>query len=140
MINCYLGIGSNLGNRRKNIREALEIIKNTPGLQVKKVSRIYETNPVGGPRQPKFLNGAIRIKTSFAALDLLKVVKAIEKKMGRVRSVKNGPRIIDLDILLYGNRSIKRKGLIVPHPRMREREFVLKPLSELTKINGIGCL
>lgn len=131
MVACYLGIGSNLGNRRENIKKALDYLKRTPGIKIDKCSRIYETKPVGGPSQGKFLNAAIKIKTSLTPQSLLKALKKIEKDLGRKQTVRFGPREIDLDILFYGNRIIKKRNLIIPHPRMFEREFVIRPLSEI---------
>jgi 2-amino-4-hydroxy-6-hydroxymethyldihydropteridine diphosphokinase len=127
----YIGVGSNLGNRRQNIRQALNLLDQTPGIRVKKISSISETDPVGGPRQGKYLNAVASISTTVTPAKLLKTLQAIEKQLGRVRTIKNGPRTIDLDILLYGNRGIKTKRLTIPHPRMFERDFILKPLLEI---------
>lgn len=131
MIVCYLGLGSNLGNRKKNIKKALGYLAKTRGIKIEKTSRLYETEPIGGPPQGKFLNAAVRIKTSLSPQLLLKSIKKIENDLGRKESVRWAPREIDLDILLYGDRIIKQKNLIIPHPRMFEREFVLKPLREI---------
>lgn len=132
MVICYLGIGSNLGNRPKNIKLAVEKIGALKGTKVIKQSKIIETEPAGGPRrQGKFLNTALKIKTVLSAAVLLKELKDIEKELGRKRTVRYGPRTIDLDILFYGDKIIKRKDLVVPHPRMFERDFVLRPLSEI---------
>ena len=128
---CYLGVGSNLGNRRKNIKKALDYLVKTKGIKIEKSSRIYETKAVGGVPQGKFLNAAIKIKTSLTPQLLLEVLKKIEKDLGRKNTVRWGAREIDLDILLYGNKVIKIKNLVIPHPRMFEREFVLKPLREI---------
>ncbi|MFH0827288.1 MAG: 2-amino-4-hydroxy-6-hydroxymethyldihydropteridine diphosphokinase [Candidatus Omnitrophota bacterium] len=129
---CYLGIGSNLGDRRKNIRMAIKEINALEGTKVTKISCLMETVPVGGPcGQPKFLNAALKIKTGIPPFQLLKKLKQIEKKLGRRRTLPNGPRPIDLDILFYQDRIIHTKTLHVPHPRMFERAFVLKPLSEV---------
>lgn len=128
---CYLGIGSNLGDRRKNIRKALIYLKKTKGIKVVKISSIYETKPVGGPPQNKFLNAAIKIKTTLEPLKLLKTLKRIEKELGRKKTLRFGPRIIDLDILLYADKVIDRKDLKIPHPKMFKRKFVLMPLIEL---------
>ncbi len=129
---CYLGIGSNLGNRRKNIKTAIMKINQLAATRLLKASRIIETDPVGGPPgQPKFFNAAVKIETSIPPLKLLKELKKIEKDLGRVTGVRNGPRTIDLDILLYGSRTIKTRGLVIPHPRMFGRAFVLEPLSEV---------
>jgi len=128
---CYLGVGSNLGNRRKNIKRAFDYLSATRGIKIEKSSRIYETLPLGGPKQGQFLNTAIKIKTSLKPHLLLKTLKKIEKDLGRTPSVRFGSRQIDLDILLYADKIIKSKNLIVPHPRMFAREFVLKPLREI---------
>ena len=98
-----------------------------------KVSSIYETEPVGGPHQSKYLNGVIAINTELEPRQLLLVLQKIENQLGRQRSVKNGPRTIDLDILMYGEEKIDEPDLKVPHPRMREREFVLKPLRDIVQ-------
>ena len=129
---CYLGIGSNLGDRRKNIALALSKIKALDHTTIMKVSKIIETEPVGGPpTQGKCLNAALKIKTALPALRLLKALKKIEKALGRTKTARNGPRVIDLDILFYGDKIIKRKDLTVPHPRIFERQFVIKPLFEV---------
>lgn len=127
----FVGIGSNLGNRYKNIKKALYLLKETPAIRVKKLSRLYETAPEGGPRQRNFINGAIKIETSLSPLKLLECLKRIERLLGRKKTLRNGPRPIDLDILFYGNQIINIKRLKIPHPRMFEREFVLKPLQEI---------
>jgi 2-amino-4-hydroxy-6-hydroxymethyldihydropteridine diphosphokinase len=131
MIVSYLGIGSNLGERRENIKKALDLLSKTRGIKIEKSSRIYETLPQGGPKQGKFLNAAVKIKTTFLPHSLLKTLKKIEQDLGRKNTVRFGPRLIDLDILFYGNKIINRKDLKVPHPKMFEREFVLKPLREI---------
>jgi len=132
MVICYLSLGSNLGNRRKNIEQAIRKINLLKDTKVLKQSSIIETDPVGGPRnQPKFLNASLKISTLLSPLRLLKKIKIIEKEMGRVKSMRNGPRVIDLDILLYGDKIISEKNLIVPHPRMFVRDFVIKPLAEV---------
>ncbi|MCX5695097.1 MAG: 2-amino-4-hydroxy-6-hydroxymethyldihydropteridine diphosphokinase [Candidatus Omnitrophica bacterium] len=132
MVTCYLGVGSNLGNRRKNIKEAVRKINLLKNTRVLKQSRLILTNPVGGPGgQPKFLNAAFKIKTGLTPFGLLKALKNIEKQLGRLTSVRNGPRKIDLDILLYGDKIIDRKGLIIPHPRLFTRDFVIRPLIEV---------
>jgi len=128
---CYIGVGSNLGDRKKHIEDAIEKLKNIEGVEVKRVSSIYETEPVGGPKQGKYLNGAIEIETGLGPRELLGKLQDIEKKLGRKKTVKNGPRTIDLDILLYGDNKIDEPDLKIPHPNMREREFVMKPLKEI---------
>jgi len=128
---CYIGIGSNLGDREKYIKNAIEKLKETEGVEVKKISNIYETEPVGGTKQGKYLNGVIEIETWLEPRELMIKLQEIEKQSGRIRSVKNAPRTIDLDMLLYGDKKIDEPGLKIPHPRMYEREFVMKPLKEI---------
>ena len=128
---AYIGIGSNLGDRKRNIDSAVEYLKKTPLTVVEKASSIYETNPVGGPPQPNFLNGVIKIKTGLSPRSLLRRLKKIEKVLGREKTVRFGPRVIDLDILTYGKLNIDEEDLTIPHPRMHEREFVLRGLREL---------
>ncbi|MBU1148356.1 MAG: 2-amino-4-hydroxy-6-hydroxymethyldihydropteridine diphosphokinase [Candidatus Omnitrophica bacterium] len=130
---CYIGIGSNLGNRRKNIDAAIEKLRQVNEIEVKKVSSVYETEPVGGPKQPDYLNAVIEIETMFGPRKLLAVLHEIEDHLGRKRSVKDGSRTIDLDILTYGDEKINEPDLKIPHPRMNEREFVQLPLRELLK-------
>ena len=128
---CYIGIGSNLGDRRKYIENAIQKLNETKGIEVKKVSSIYETDPLGGPIQGKYLNGVIEIETEIEPRELLTRLLDIEIQLGRKRTVKNGPRTIDLDILLFGDKKIDEPGLKIPHPRMQRREFVMKPLKEI---------
>ena len=128
---CYIGIGSNLGDRQKYIESAIQKLKETKGIEVKKVSSIYETDSLGGPVQCKYLNGAIEIETEIEPRELLTRLLDIEIQLGRKRTVKNGPRTIDLDILLFGDKKIEEPGLQIPHPRMASREFVMKPLKEI---------
>ncbi len=134
MVIAYLGIGSNLGKRKKNIQKAVHLLANTSGIKVEKISSLYESEPVGWKNQPWFINGVIKIKTTFPAEKLLNRLLEIEKFFGRKRSKTNrgGPRIIDLDLLLYGKEIIKIPGrLQVPHPEMEKRKFVLLPLNEI---------
>lgn len=132
LVICYLGIGSNLGERKKIIKAALGKLSKLKGTKIIKVSRIIETKPVGGPIvQGKFLNACIKIKTSLSPFSLLKNLKNIELELGRKKTLRWGPRSIDLDILLYGNKIIRQKDLKVPHPKILERAFVLKPLLEV---------
>ena len=129
---CYIGFGSNLGDREENIEKALSVLKKTEGIKVRKISSIYETEPVGGPLQGKFLNGVAEIETSLNPRKLLRCLKKIEKAVGRKPGkVRWGPREIDLDILLYGDESVAEPDLKIPHPEMRKRGFVLKPLCEI---------
>jgi 2-amino-4-hydroxy-6-hydroxymethyldihydropteridine diphosphokinase len=132
MVICYLGVGSNLGNRRKNIKLAVKKIGTLKDTTIIKASKLFESLPSGGPAgQPNYLNAALKISTNFLPLNLLKKLKKIEKELGRVPTVRFGPRIIDLDILLYGDKLIRNKHLVVPHPRMFSRDFVIKPLVEV---------
>ncbi|OPX30112.1 MAG: 2-amino-4-hydroxy-6-hydroxymethyldihydropteridine diphosphokinase [Candidatus Omnitrophica bacterium 4484_171] len=131
MVTAFIGVGSNLGDREKNIRRAVSYLKTEKGIKVEKVSTLIETEPQGGPPQGKYLNGVIRINTTLSVGGLLNVLHSIEDKLGRKRLVRFGPRTIDLDILLYGSETIDSPDLKVPHPRMFERKFVLKPLLEI---------
>lgn len=129
MTEVYIGLGSNLGDKKQNIEEALEYIKEK--CEILKISSLYETEPVGYKDQDWFLNGVVKIGTHVGPQELLGFILLIEKRLGRVRTIKNGPRIIDLDILFYGNEIINEPNLIVPHPRLHERGFVLVPLQEV---------
>ncbi len=133
MTTCYIGIGSNLGDRRSNIDKAIEAMRSCSGINVVRISTIYETEPVSDVPQGKFLNGVIEIDTELSPRKLLKGLNRIEDDLGRVRSVKNGPRVIDLDILYYGDRAVSDTDLVIPHPRIGDREFVLRGLRELGK-------
>ncbi|MFC1624579.1 2-amino-4-hydroxy-6-hydroxymethyldihydropteridine diphosphokinase [Candidatus Omnitrophota bacterium] len=130
---CYIGIGSNLGDREKNIQDAIKMLLDTDKLEVRKLSRIYETQPVGGPPQPKYLNGVVEVETDLEPKELLFATQRIENGLGRKRSVKYGPRTIDLDILTYGDKIIDEPDLKIPHPRMAERDFVQKPLGDIAQ-------
>ncbi|MBU1037912.1 MAG: 2-amino-4-hydroxy-6-hydroxymethyldihydropteridine diphosphokinase [Candidatus Omnitrophica bacterium] len=133
MTTCYIGIGSNMGPRRRNIDLAIGRIEANPDIVLKRVSAIYETDPVGPIEQGKFLNGVMEVETSLSPESLLKELNVIEEALGRKRTVKNGPRTIDLDILYYGDEIVNEDELIIPHPRINEREFVLKGLRELNR-------
>lgn len=128
----YIAFGSNLGNREDNIERAISIMRDSPSFDIIKVSSYLETDPIGGPDgQGKYLNGVIKLKTSLSPHELLKFLNKIENDLGRIRTVRNGPRPIDLDILLYGQEKINTPDLTIPHPRMHERDFVLIPLKEI---------
>ena len=127
---AYLGIGSNLGDRQNNIQKALDLLEEN-GVHILKQSSVIETEPVGGPAQGKFLNAVIKVETQFLPQKLLTELKDIEKKLGRIKTVENGPRPIDIDILIYDNIKLTTPELIIPHPRMFEREFVMTPLREI---------
>ena len=127
---AYLALGSNLGERKEFIRRAL-IELNEQGLKILKVSSLIETKPVGGPSQPDYLNAVIKVQTILNSEELLLLINRIEKKLGRVRVILNGPRVIDIDILLYDDIKLMSRRLMIPHPRMLERDFVMKPLEEI---------
>ncbi|MBN1809105.1 MAG: 2-amino-4-hydroxy-6-hydroxymethyldihydropteridine diphosphokinase [Planctomycetes bacterium] len=132
MVEIFIGLGANLGDREANIRSALDLLDRHNAIEVVSVSTLIETDPVGGPEgQPAFLNGAAGIDTQLPAGSLLNEMQAVEKKLGRTRGVPWGPRIIDLDLLLYGEDVIDEFNVKVPHPRMHERLFVLRPLAEI---------
>jgi len=128
---CYIGIGSNIGDRSSYIDRAIEELKNAPGIRVTRTSSIYETDPVSDIPQGKFLNGVLEIETAMRPRALLGRLNMIEQELGRARFAKNGPRTIDLDILYYGDECVDETDLKIPHPRIGEREFVLRGLREL---------
>jgi 2-amino-4-hydroxy-6-hydroxymethyldihydropteridine diphosphokinase len=128
---AFLGIGSNLGDRLTNLQGAVDALQIEPGLRVTGSSRVWETSPVGGPPQPDYLNAVLRIETDLSARDLLEAAHRVEARLGRVRSERWGARTIDVDILLYDDERIDEPDLIVPHPRIASRAFVLLPLLEL---------
>ena len=129
---AYIGIGTNIGEKKENYREALERISKIPSTTVTKESSLYESEPHGDIKE-WFVNGAIEIMTGLEPAELLRRLKNIERAMGRkpVRGKRWGSRIIDLDILLYQGRVVEEKGLIIPHPELANRRFVLLPLSEI---------
>lgn len=130
MAEVWIGIGSNVGERRDFVRQAVDSLRDH--VSVAEVSSLYETSPVGGPPQRSFVNAVARITTELAPHALLKVCKEIERTMGREGSqMRWGPRVIDLDILLYDDIKLSDPDLEIPHPRMNERRFVLVPLLEL---------
>jgi 2-amino-4-hydroxy-6-hydroxymethyldihydropteridine diphosphokinase len=130
MSTVFIGIGSNLGNREQNCTSAIKLLIEN-GLKVTKMSRKYETQPWGVENQPMFINMAIKAETVLEPLNLLTMLKDIESRLGRKPDIRWGPRIIDLDILLYDDIVIKTPELEIPHPGISERVFVLKPLSEI---------
>lgn len=134
MTTCYIGIGSNLGDRQQNISKAIGELSSCENIIFKRSSSIYETEPVSDMPQDKFLNGVLEIGTDLAPHALLKELNRIEEKLGRKRTVKNAPRQIDLDILYYGYDIVEAEDLTIPHPRILEREFVLRGLKELGRI------
>ncbi len=126
----YIGIGSNLGERSGNCLRALELLQ-VEGVKVLKKSSLYETEPWGLTDQPCFMNMAVEVETDMSPRQLLSLLRMIEDRMGRTRTIKWGPRTIDLDILLYDDIIIKEPDLEIPHPLMHKRGFVLEPLSEI---------
>jgi 2-amino-4-hydroxy-6-hydroxymethyldihydropteridine diphosphokinase len=125
-------LGSNLGDRRRNLEAALDALRAHPQITVSAVSSFLETDPVGGPAgQGRFLNAAAKIETDLAPEALLEELKRIERALGRKPGPRWGPREMDLDILLYGDAVLETPDLTIPHPRMRERRFVLEPLAEI---------
>ena len=126
----YIGIGSNLGDREGNCKQALRLLQ-ANGILIKKQSQMYETEPWGVKDQPKFLNMAVEVETDKKPEELLRVLKEIEKEIGRKETVKWGPRVIDLDIIFYDDLILKTETLEIPHPLLHERDFVLKPLCEI---------
>jgi len=129
MIQVFLGIGTNLGDRERNLQEARAALSQR--LEILKESSIYQTAPWGYLDQPAFLNQVIEAQTDLSSLNLLDFLKQTEKQLGRQANFRFGPRLIDLDILFYGNRIIQTPRLQVPHPRLSERAFVLIPLAEI---------
>jgi len=128
---AFLSLGSNLGNRKENLQRAVEALAAHPGIRLAASSSIYETEPVGFRDQPRFLNSVIEVETELSPGELLDVAHGIENDMGRVRTFKWGPRVIDVDILIYDGACEDSEKVIIPHPRMLERAFVLAPLAEI---------
>ena len=128
-VTAYLGLGSNMGTRQSNLDKALDLLSQR--LQVGQVSSIYDTEPVGNINQPRFLNLVCQVHTRLAPMELLALAKGIELKLGRAPRTPNAPRPIDIDILFYGDQVIKTPELVIPHPRLTERAFVLIPLAEI---------
>lgn len=127
---AYLSAGSNMGDREAYLREAAIRLNSLPGTELDRLSSIYETDPVGFEDQAPFLNMVFRFRTSLGAEALLEACLGIEAEIGRVRTVRWGPRVCDLDILLFNDENMETEKLTVPHPRMHERAFVLVPLLE----------
>ena len=127
----YLGIGSNLGDPVQNCRDALREISSLKNVQVLRRSSLYRTEPVGNKRQDWFVNGVLEVRTTFTAPQLLKALQWVEQTLGRVRTEKWGPRMIDIDILLFGQETVDASDLAIPHPEMHKRRFVLVPINEI---------
>lgn len=125
----FLALGSNLGDRRRNLQAALAAL--APQVRLLRASPVYETPPWGYADQPAFLNQAVEVETDLDPWELLAFLKEIERQLGRRPGIRNGPRVIDLDILFYNDRIIDMPGITIPHPRLHERGFVLAPLADL---------
>jgi 2-amino-4-hydroxy-6-hydroxymethyldihydropteridine diphosphokinase len=129
----FLGLGTNIGDRAGNLREAIARLKRAPGVNFLRQSRVYQTDPIGVTDQPEFLNMVIEVEVAdkMSARELLTLVKRIETEVGRKQRERWGPREIDIDILLFGDEHVVEGDFEVPHPRMWERAFVMAPLAEL---------
>lgn len=127
----YIGIGGNIGDREAHIHRALALLRAHPALSVTRQSSLYNTEPVGLLEQPAFLNGVVEVQTSLSPFEVLATLHRVESQLGRIRTIRNGPRVIDLDLLLYNDLVLEQPDLILPHPRLAERAFVLVPLAEL---------
>jgi 2-amino-4-hydroxy-6-hydroxymethyldihydropteridine diphosphokinase len=130
---AYVGLGSNLGDRTRTLLDAVDALRAEDGVEVVGVSSLVETDPVGFLDQPRFVNGVVALDTTLTARGLLSLLLEVEQRFGRSREAvpAQGPRTLDLDLLLYGDAELDEPGLQVPHPRLHERAFVLEPLSEL---------
>jgi 2-amino-4-hydroxy-6-hydroxymethyldihydropteridine diphosphokinase len=142
---AYVGLGSNLGDREATLRAAVDALAATPGVEVVAVSTLVDTAPVGHLDQPRFLNGVAVLETDLDARSLLGLLLATEARFGRDRAAAppQGPRTLDLDLLLYGDAEIDEEGLRIPHPRLHERGFVLEPLLEVApglEVPGMGSV
>ena len=139
MKTSYLGIGGNIGDTKANIKDTIEFLKDNENIKVTRLSSLYETEPVGFTDQDWFLNIVVEVKTSLKPFELLKYCQQIENELKRERTIRWGPRTIDVDILLYEDYSSDSEILTVPHPRMTQRAFAMVPLYEINKnliING----
>ncbi|HET9669562.1 MAG TPA: 2-amino-4-hydroxy-6-hydroxymethyldihydropteridine diphosphokinase [Casimicrobiaceae bacterium] len=136
---AFIALGSNLAHPRRQIAAALDALRHTRGIRVLAVSPNYVTAPVGGPRQPDYVNAVAEIETTLSPRALLAQMQRIERRRGRVRdrASRNAPRTLDLDLLLYGALRMRTPNLIVPHPRMHERAFVLRPLADVAPAQTI---
>jgi 2-amino-4-hydroxy-6-hydroxymethyldihydropteridine diphosphokinase len=130
MSRAHLGLGTNLGDRAGNLRQAIRLLSEEA--EILRQSSVYETEPVGFADQPWFLNMAVEAETGMAPDGLLRFAQSVENAMGRVRTIANGPRIIDIDILLYGDERVESERLTLPHPRMLQRAFAMVPLYEIS--------
>lgn len=131
MHSVYIGFGSNIGDRLAHIQHAIRALSKTGGITLQKISAVYKTDPVGYEAQTEFLNGVAAIHTHLPPLSLLHILKDIEAAVGRQHRIRWGPREIDLDILIYGDMCLRTEKLVIPHPEMHRRRFVLAPLAEV---------
>ena len=140
---AYVGLGANIGPREVTLLRAVDLLAEADDVEVLAVSQLRETDPVGMADQPRFLNGAVRIDTSLPPHALLELLLRIEESLGRVREERWGPRMVDLDLLVYGELIVDEPGLRVPHPRLHQRRFALEPLAELDPevvVPGLGSV
>jgi len=129
---CLVGLGSNQGDRIGNLTAAVDALRRQPSIRVRQVSSFYETTPVGGPPgQSRYFNAAAIVETELAPAEMMAALLEIEKSLGRQRAERWGPRTIDLDLLLYGEAVVQTPEVVLPHPRMHERPFVLAPAAEI---------
>jgi len=128
---AYIGLGSNLGDKEANLKKALGLLDASPEMRVKKVASLYRTAPLGYTGQDWFLNTVAGVETSLSPHELLSLLLDIEERLGRVRTIRWGPRTVDLDLLLFGREEVNTPDLMIPHPRMSKRTFVMVPLAEL---------
>jgi 2-amino-4-hydroxy-6-hydroxymethyldihydropteridine diphosphokinase len=128
---AFVGLGSNIGDRRRNIERAVALVGDSPAVRWKRLSRLRETEPEGGPEQARYLNAAGEIETTLAATELLDLLLEVEARLGRLRRVRWGPRSIDLDLLTFGGLVVTTPRLTLPHPRLLDRVFVVRPLAEI---------
>ena len=138
MVEAYLGLGGNLGDRAATLRSAVSMLGETEGLRVTRVSSLYETPPWGPVPQGPYLNACVAVETELSPRDLLVVCLAVERAHGRERLERWGPRTLDIDVLVYGDAAVDEPDLHIPHPRMAERAFVLVPLAEIAPDLAIG--
>ena len=138
---AYVGLGANIGHRRKTLLRAVDLLAEAEDVDVLAVSELRETEPVGPVDQPWFLNAVVRVETILPPWALMNLLLEIEQVLGRVREERWGPRTVDLDLLVFGDETIDSYGLTVPHPRLHERRFALEPLAELDPdlvVPGLG--
>lgn len=137
MVSFFLSLGANIGDRFEHLKKAIQLLKQEKGIWLESISNIYETDPVGFVEQPAFLNMVLGGKTELTPEQLLQAVLEVERKLGRVREVRWGPRTLDIDILTYGQETIAEGNLEIPHPRMQDRLFVLIPFAEIAAVQKI---